>query len=226
MFEPTLRPLIALKGGKSRGYAIDCGLRGARSARTVLRRLAASDVERVDLAALDAGLKALAAREERVRAPLLVLPAAFATFNSKRGRAQLLEHAAFAREALQATVILEVTSLPTGLAASRLVDLIGLIRPACEAVFVRIRPGKGVAAALDGCTLNGVAMEACDLDAPEDGPAMIRLLLILRMIGPTVMLHNLRSMAAIHAAREAGATYASFDLTHMSHEMPETAATK
>jgi len=95
------------------------------------------------------------------------------------------------------------------------VEVLSLLRPACRTVFARIKVERRAIRAITDCTLAGVAIEAAHIADPEDEDLLTRVRLVLANVGPRMLLHNLRSTAAIHAAHGAGISYASLDLAHM-----------
>ena len=98
-------------------------------------------------------------------------------------------------------------------ATMRLVDTLAFLQPITRAVFARVKLERRAIAALTGCGLAGASLEAADLPDPEDEKALIRTRLALGAVGPRMLIHTLRTMAAINAARAAGITYASLDIT-------------
>ncbi len=64
----------------------------------------------------------------------------------------------------------------------------------------------------EGQLERGVAVEAGRLDLGADPEALARRVLSLQTIGPGVMAHGVRSVAALSAMRTAGASWASLDI--------------
>ena len=217
-FDPILRPVMALKSGRTRGSVLDRALREdgeERSAEAGLAQLSAYDIEQVDRGLLSQGLAQAKTLHGEGRSPLLFAPAAFATLASPRGRRDVVEMLTEAQKRLNARLVLEITHLDPGLPPSRLVEVLGLLRPICRVVFARIKVERRAIMALTDCTLAGAAVEAAHIADPEDEDLLTRVRLVLANVGPRMLLHNLRSTAAIHAAHGAGISYASLDLAHM-----------
>jgi hypothetical protein len=222
-FDPILRPVMALRSGRTRGSVLDRVMREdgeEKPAEPGLARLSAYDVEQVDRGLLSAGLAQAKTLHGEGRTPMLFAPAAFATLASPRGRRDVVEMLTDAQRRLNARLVLEITHLDAGLPPSRLVEVLSLMRPLCRVVFARIKVERRAIAALTDCTLAGAAVEAAHIADPEDADLLTRVRLVLAGIGPRMLLHNLRTTAAIHAAHEAGISYASLDLSHMTGAMP------
>jgi hypothetical protein len=212
-FEPVMRPVMALGGGDTRGAALDRGLITADDRRpggAALDKLSAYDLEQLDEWMLVEGLASVDQRE--ARGALLFVPVAFSTLATPRGRQRLTPLLTAALTRLGARLVLEITHLDPGLPPSRLVEVLTALKPICRVVFARLRPRRAAVAAVSGCTLAGAAVEASDLTDPEDAESLTRFRLVLRAIGPSLMIHNLRTVTAINAARAAGVTYASLDI--------------
>jgi len=216
-FATVLRPVMALKSGKTRGSFLDRVLfegEEEKPAEPGMARLSPYDIEQIDVSLLKAGLTDVVQLHGEERSPLLFVAVAYATLASPRGRREVLTQLAEAQQRLNARVILELTHLDPGLPPSRLVELLGLVRPTCKTVFARIRPERQAIIAVTDCALGGVSLESSDLKTPEDEDYLTRVRLVMRSVGPRMMLHNLRTTAAINVAHAAGITYASLDLTH------------
>jgi hypothetical protein len=212
-FEPIVRPLMALASGQTRGAVLDRALVGpddVRPAAAAMARLSAYDVEQLDAWILEQGLSSI--DEAELRGAVLFAPATYSTLSSTRGRRAVLSLLGLAQRRLGARLVLEVTGLDHALPPSRLVEMLGAIAPVCRVVFARLRPERRAITALSACGLAGAAIDAARLPDPEDAEALTRLRLVLRAIGPRMLIHNLRTVKAIAAAREAGISYASLDI--------------
>ena len=118
-------------------------------------------------------------------------------------------------------MVLELTHLDAGLPPSRLLEVLTLLRPLCQTVFARVKPDRRSILALTDCALAGAAVEAAHIEDPEDVDWLTKVRLVMQGVGPRMLLHNVRSTAALGAAHAAGISYASLDLTHMGGVMPE-----
>jgi len=224
-FNPILRPVMALKSGRTRGSMLDRLLREGgeeKPAEPGLARLSSYDIEQVDRGLLREGLTQATRLHGEARSPLLFIPAAFCTLASSGGRRAVLDMAAEAQARLNARLVLEVTHLDPGLPPSRLVEVLGLLRPTCKVVFARTKIERRALMALTDCGLAGAAVEAAHIADPEDAERLTRIRLLLRGVGPRMLLHNPRSTAAINAAHAAGINYASLDLAHLGAPVTPT----
>jgi len=225
-FEPILRPVVALKSGRTRGSALDRLLREGgeeKPAEAGLARLSSYDIEQVDRSLLGEGLTGTRTLHGDGRAPLLFAPVAFCTLASTRSRRAVLGTLAEAQMRLGARLVLEITHLDPGLPPSRLVEVLALLRPTCRVVFARIRIERRAIMALTDCTLAGASIEAAHIADPEDEDLLTRIRLALASIGPRMLLHAVRTTAALHAAQGAGISYASLDLAHLGLAHPGVA---
>jgi len=222
-FDPILRPVVALRSGRTRGSVLDRVLHEdgeEKPAGPGLGRLSSYDIEQVDRGLLSEGLAQAKKLHGDGRSPLLFAPAAFATLASPRSRRDVVGLLAEAQARLNARLVLEITHLDPGLPPSRLVEVLGLLRPTCRVVFARIKVERRAIMALTDCTLAGASVEAAHIADPEDEDLLTRVRLVLASVGPRMLLHNLRSTAAIHAAHGAGISYASLDLSQLSGALP------
>jgi len=214
---------MALKSGRTRGSVLDRLMREdgeEKPAEPGLARLSTYDIEQVDRGLLSEGLAQAKALHGEGRAPLLFAPAAFETLAGPRGRRDVVEMLTDAQRRLNARLVLEITHLDPGLPPSRLVEVLGLLRPLCKVVFARIKLERRAIMALTDCSLAGAAVEAAHIADPEDEDLLTRVRLVMASIGPRMLLHNLRTTAAIHAAHEAGISYASLDLSLLGVSIP------
>jgi hypothetical protein len=222
-FAPILRPVIALKSGRTRGSTLDRVMHEdgeERPAEPGLARLSSYDIEQIDRGLLSQGLAQANRLHGEARAPLLFAPAAFATLASPRSRRDVLALFAEAQSRLNARPVLEITHLDPGLPPSRLVEVLGLLQPVCKVVFARIKVERRAIMALTDCGLAGAAVDTAQIADPEDEDLLTRIRLVLAGVGPRMLLHNLRSTAAIHAAHGAGISYASLDVSLMGVAIP------
>jgi hypothetical protein len=212
-FAPVVRPVIALASGALRGAAIDRTVLSGDEVRPcgpAIDRLSAYDAEQLDAWVVASGLDLV--EPAQVRGAVLYAPVTYATLSASRGRRAVLDLLAAAQARRAARLALEVTNLDPGLPPSRLIELLVAVKPICPTVLARLRPARRAIGALRRCGLAGAAVEAADLGEPADVAALTRLALMLQTIGPRLLAHSLRSIAAINAARAAGFTYASLDI--------------
>ncbi len=226
--EGAWRPVIALGAGKMRGGLLhltvkleagDGALRGVSS-----EQLNAVEVERMDLAGLEHALAALPLTEPSETPPIAVLPIAWSTARSARARRPLLRLAADLQVKRQMAPVAEIYGVERGTPPSVLRENAAALRPIFRAVVVRMQPRKATIGELADCGLSGASAEAGDLTETEGEKAMLRTVLQLQRVGPTVLVHSLRSVAALTAARNAGAAWASLDLQRSGWHVAQAAA--
>jgi hypothetical protein len=214
--EGQWRPVIGLGEGRLRGHLLHVDVRESHGAlgETAVDRSALNpvDAERIDLAAAEQGLAALTPFEATDTPPLVFLPTAWTTARAPRARRRLLQITGQAQARLRMLPVAEMLGLDAGVPPSQVREAAGLLQPIFRGVLARAALKRGRQADLTDCGLTGAAVEAGDLGECRDAPAMLRTVLTLQRIGPGVMLHSLRSVAALHAARVAGARWASLDI--------------
>jgi hypothetical protein len=226
------RPVIALGAGKMRGGLLHANLKLAApdgAFRTVsAEQLNSVEVERVDLAALEHGVAALPPADAADTPPLAVLPIAWSTVRSARARKRLLRLAADMQLQKRMAPVAEIYGIEAGTPPSALREGSGALRPIFRAVFARVQPRKASINELVDCGLSGATAEGGDLQDTEGDKEMLRTVLSLQRVGPTVVIHALRSVQALTAARQAGAAWASLDLQrsgwHVAHAATEALA--
>ena len=167
--------------------------------------------EEVDIAvfAYAAGVMAEHARQG---GPLtLHVPAHFTSLATQRTRLRLLSLTQGVREAMRQSMLLEITGLDAGVPPSRLIEVVGLVRSLCAGVLGRVRPSRAALAAVRGCGLRGVVIEA-PLLAPQgaDGDVRLRAFVAAAQgLSPNLIIHGLPGAGLIDAATTAGFSHAS-----------------
>lgn len=129
-----------------------------------IRALSPGDRERVDLATIARGVNRLRASDKNSRRPLLMLPAAFTTFGSTRGRTALTQALREARVDEETRIVVEIRELD-GAPLARLSEAVGLMRPFCYAVVGRVTSDRR---AIDAAIKGGVSGLSLELNKRED----------------------------------------------------------
>ncbi|MDO9336099.1 MAG: hypothetical protein Q7T61_06840 [Caulobacter sp.] len=214
IIDGRLRPMIGLKEGGLRGRALHYGVVEAAGAK---RRLAAAslnaiDAERIDLAVLDAGLAALEPPVPGERPPLMMLPVSWSTLRAEKSRRRLLRRIAAGQIDHGVLAICEVVGLEPGVPQAAVREAVGALKPIFRGVLARTLPKAAMLRHLEGCGFTGAAIEADGLEAAEDEGEMLRRVLLLQTVGPGILIHGVRSVAGLTAARAAGASWASLDI--------------
>lgn len=214
IIDGRLRPMIGLKEGGLRGRALNYGLveGGGAKRRLAVTSLNTIDAERVDLAVLDAAFAALEPPVPGERPPLMMIPVTWSTLRAERSRRKLLRRVAAGQIEHGVLAICEVVGLEPGVPQAAMREAVGGLKPIFRGVLARTLPQAAMIKPLEGCGFTGAAIEADKLDAAEDEAAMLRRVLMLQTIGPGVLIHGVRSIAGMTAARSAGASWASLDI--------------
>lgn len=111
------------------------------------------DAERVDEAVLERARDVT----RTVQAPLFVVPAAFSTLSSLRGRRLVSESLAELTDSGRRRIALEIRDLH-GVPPSRLAEVISQVKPWCHGVVAEVGIDRTDIAALAGCGFNAVSI--------------------------------------------------------------------
>lgn len=217
VLDGVLRPVIGLRQGGMRGRALRLTLResGVGGVQVDPAALNTVDAERLDLAIAEHAFGALQPSEDRLDdqpPPLLFLPVTWSTARSPSSRRRLLRRVAEGQLERGVACVCEVVGLDEGAPGATIREAAGGLTPIFRGVLARIEPSAALVARLADCGLSGVAVEAGRLDLGADPEALARRVLSLQTIGPGVMAHGVRSVAALSAMRTAGASWASLDI--------------
>ncbi|MBC6983586.1 hypothetical protein [Caulobacter sp. 17J80-11] len=170
-----------------------------------------ADRERVDLAVLERGLARLKSDPRREQKPGVVVPLAFTTLASTRGRAALAQAFCDARDDLALKTLVSVQGLK-GVPTGRLWEAVSLIQPFCFAVTGAAEPDRAAVQRLTGCGLKGLTFE-CDPGGHEDENALFawlrRVARMAEPVAPRRLVAGLTSPRQLAIARLAGFTHAS-----------------
>lgn len=217
LLDGVMRPVIGLREGVMRGRALvfqvceptDDG----KTRPLAVETLNAIDLERIDLAMAEKALETLEpAAGDEARPSLTFLPAAWSSARNPRFRKRLLRLVGAAQARLRTIAICEIYGVERGTPPSVLREAVGALQPIFRGVLARVSPQPRSAAQVVDCGFSGAAVEAGDLTEAADEQAMLRTVLALQRVGPGVLFHGVRSVAALAAARGAGASWASLDI--------------
>ncbi len=154
----------------------------------------------------------LLAEQARQGGPLaLHVPVHFISLATQRTRLRLLSLTQSVREAMRQMVLLEICGLDAGVPPSRLIEVIGLVRSLVGGVLGRVRPSRPALAAVRGCGLKGVVVEAPLLSplGPEGEVRMKAFVAAAQGLSPNLIIHGLPNAGLIDAAAAAGFSHAS-----------------
>lgn len=216
LIDGRLRPAIGLKEGGLRGRALVYRLTEVEGEHRRMdpSSLNSVDAERVDLAAMEAAFAALEPPAPGERPPLLILPVNWSTLRAEKSRRRLLRRAAAGQLGHGVLALCEIIGLDPGVPKAVIQEATGGLKPIFRGVLARTRPEPGLIRHLSGCGFTGAAVTAERLEAAEDDETMLRRVLMLQTIGPGVLIHGVGSVLALTAARAAGASWASLDITN------------
>ncbi len=191
-----------------------------------LRALSGADRERVDLATIARGVSRIRSTDAKARSPLIMLPAAFTTLGSSRGRAALVAALTEAKIDAWTRVVCEITDLDD-VPASRLVEALSLIKPFCYAAVGRVGKNGRTLNALASAGFNGVSRlfnGERDDGALYDG--LRRHVAACQGRIKVCMAFGLPSYRALAVAGAAGATHASkgFEISAPADVGPQAVA--
>lgn len=208
-----LRPTLGLRQGGLRGRALWYGLDEIEPQQRRLdpSALNAVDAERLDHLAIDRAFAAMDTADGETP-PILFLPVVWSTVRNAKARRRLLRQVAAGQVDRRCVAVCEIVGLETGVPRGQVREAVGALTPIFRGVLARITPSPGLTLHLTDCGLSGVAIEADRLEDAADDGAMLRKVLNLQTIGPGVMVHSVRSIAALTAIRSAGASWASLDI--------------
>lgn len=172
--------------------------------------LSPGDRERVDLATIARGVSRLRATEQNSRQPLLMLPAAFTTLGSTRGRMALSQALREARIDDTTRIVCEIHELE-GAPSARLLEAVSLVRPFCYATVGQVRDERRSIEAAARGGLGGVVLDLAGR-TENDQDLMVRLhayAALARAQVKVAMAFGLSTPRQLALARLAGLTHAS-----------------
>jgi hypothetical protein len=138
-------------------------------------------------------------------------PVSFSSLAVQHTRVRLMKLTESVREAMRVCLLLEICGLDAGVPPSRLIEVVGLVRSLCAGIVGRVRPSRQALAAVKGCGLRGLVIEAPLLGLSQgDGPARMKAFVgAAQGVSPNLIVHGLPAMSTIDEAAAAGFTHAS-----------------
>jgi hypothetical protein len=170
-----------------------------------------ADLEEIDVATIAYVMTLLEEHVQQGGPLVLHVPISFATLAALRGRERLIRMTRPVREAMRASMLIEIDDLDAGVPPSRLIEVVGLVRSLCAGVLARARPSKAALEAVRGCGVKGLAVEAAWL-APGAADLAARLKAYAyhaRDVAPNLLVHGLARADMVDQAAAAGFTHAS-----------------
>jgi hypothetical protein len=180
---------------------------GRRIPGYAFRRLSDPDLWAIDRATLDF---ADIATEQKIAPAPFVLPLAYQTLQSSRGRSRLVE---LVSGVLKPKIVTAIRNLDPGTPPSGLADLVGMLRRMDVTVFVRVEPMRDALAALADSRPNGVVL---DVEPLVSQPGRIPDVLAsfadrARRFASVLAVRGLTSSEQMSAAAGCGFTHASVE---------------
>lgn len=178
------------------------------------------DAERVDEAVLERARDVT----RTYSAPLFVVPAAFSTLSSLRGRRLVIEGLAELADSGRRRIALEIRDLH-GVPPSRLSEVIAQVKPWCHGIVAEVGIDRTDIAAIAGCGFNAVSIRPrSDWTRNADHERRFRALgELARNISPIVITRAF-TPDAFDALRRAGFTHATIGAEAMVAEAGERRA--
>jgi hypothetical protein len=170
-----------------------------------------AELEAVDMATFAYAATLLEESADQGGPLTLHVPVSFSSLAVQHARHRLLKLTQSVREAMRASMLLELSGLDAGVPPSRLIETVGLVRSLVAGVVGRVRPSKPALAAVKACGLRGLAVEAPLLGLSQgDAPARLKAFVIAAQpVSPNLIIHGLPNPTAVDDAALAGFTHAS-----------------
>ena len=171
----------------------------------------AAELEAIDMATFAYAAALLEESADQGGPLTLHVPVSFSSLAVQHTRLRLLKLTQSVREAMRASMLIEICGLDAGVPPSRLVEVAGLVRSLCAGVLGRVRPSRQALAAVKACGLRGVVVEAPLLGLSQ-GDVRTRLkafVIAAQAVSPNLIVHGLPTPQAVDDAAIAGFTHAS-----------------
>ena len=171
----------------------------------------AAELEAIDMATFAYASTLLDEHATQGGGLTLHVPVSFSSLAVQHTRVRLLKLTESVREAMRASMLIEVCGLHAGVPPSRLLEVAGLVRSLCAGVLGRVRPSRPALAAVKACGLRGLVVEAPLLGLSQgDAPARLKAFVIAaQAVSPNLIVHGLPAPSAVDDAAIAGFTHAS-----------------
>lgn len=217
--------LVSLKHNVTAALRINVTVTETRSGAVVparlFSRLPDEDLYNIDKATL--AYAALYLPKTKGEPPVMA-PAAFRTLQTRKGRNALMLMAGGATDILRSGVLIELVDVDIGTPASRLTEVMGLISGLCRGIFIRLRPGRDMAAPVKGFRMQGLTLDTSDLP-PADTQIALHMLAFgaqARHLAPALAVLGLPNDGFMHVASVAGITHAGMRATSATSGDGET----
>lgn len=170
----------------------------------------AADLEEMDVTTFAYAVTLLQEHQRQGGAFVLHVPVSFTSLATQRSRERIMRLTGPVREAMRATVLLEICGLNGGVPPSRLIEVVGLVRSLCGGVLGRAHPNRSALQSVRGCGLRAVVLEAPQLGSGEALGARIEAYAhVARDVAPNMVVHGLPNNLMLDRAASAGFSHAS-----------------
>lgn len=106
-------------------------------------------------------------------------------------------------------MVFEIGDLPDGVPQSRLLELVGSLRPFCRGVAVELPPHLPSYGVYQGCGLHAISLPLSHGEARTMKRDIAKLCMIARSLNVKSVVYDVPSADILYAAREQGATAVS-----------------
>jgi hypothetical protein len=171
----------------------------------------AAELEAIDIATFAYASTLLEEHASQGGGLTLHVPVSFSSLAVQHARVRLLKLTESVREAMRASMLIEICGLDAGVPPSRLLEVAGLMRSLCAGVLGRVRPSRQALAAVKSCGLRGVVVEArlLGLSQGDAGARLKAFVIAAQAVSPNLIVHGLPAPTAVDDAAIAGFTHAS-----------------
>lgn len=207
----AIEELVSLRHGVTAALRIRPIVRHVKSGTIIptwaYGRLSDDDMESIDRATTEFAGRLKSAHADG-QLPM-VLPQSFRTVAGRRGRTTLTQAARGSAEKLKSRVIVELTEVDRGTPAGRLNEVVSLLGAVCKGVFVRLQPGREAVGPVRETKLQGLALDAGDVNGgdAEVAAAMLEIGEQARGLAPLLIAQGLTSEGFFDVAEVAGFTH-------------------
>ncbi|MFP1132652.1 hypothetical protein [Asticcacaulis sp. W401b] len=166
--------------------------------------------ERIDIANLQLGISQLRAKAPDQRRMVMVVPAAFSTFSSTRGRARMITEVSRGCKELGIRCIFEVKDID-GVPTGRMSEIVAMLRPFSMTCIGSVKANPKSISGVKDCGLGGVSVciDAGETDDTELESQLSLLSAAARISAGACMVEGFQSLRQLAVAKVAGISHAS-----------------
>ncbi|WP_298329124.1 hypothetical protein [Asticcacaulis sp.] len=166
--------------------------------------------ERIDIANLQSGVNQLRLKPPEQRRMVMVVPAAFSTFSSARGRARMISEVSAACRDLGLRCIFEVRDID-GVPQGRMSEVVTLLRPFSMTCIGNVRANPKSISVVKDCGLGGVSVSIDTRDTDDEAleTQLSELSAAARSTTGACMVEGFQTLRQLAVAKAAGISHAS-----------------